>query len=73
MERNSRLTPFGFKCKHCLVDRCMTMTELARLVHEDTGLFCDARYLVRIFNGDRKAPRIINSICKILDISYEEK
>lgn len=63
-----KLTPFGFKCKHRLVDECMTMTELARLVSEDTGLFCDSRYLVRIFNGERSPKKIIESISKILNI-----
>lgn len=66
-----KLTPFGIKCKHRLVDECMTMTELARRVHNDTGLFCDARYLVRIFNGERTPEKIINSICKVLDIEKE--
>lgn len=63
-----KLTPFGIKCKHRLVDECMTMTELARLVSEDTGMFCDVRYLIRIFNGERSPEKIIASISKILEI-----
>ena len=63
-----KLTPFGIKCKHRLVDECMTMTELARLVSEDTGMFCDVRYLIRIFNGERSPKKIIASVSKILNI-----
>ena len=66
-----RLIPFGYKCKHRLVDECMTMTELAKRVHEDTGLHCDVRYLIRIFYGERRPEKIIESICKILEIEYE--
>lgn len=66
-----KLAPFGYKCKHRLLDECMTMTELARQVNEDTGLYCDVRYLLRIFYGERHPKKIIDSICKILEIDYE--
>ena len=69
---SNKLTTFGFKCKHRLVDERMTMTELARAVHDDTGLFCDNHYLAHIFNGERRPKKIIDSVCRILDVTYED-
>ena len=69
----SKMTKFGFACRHKLVDECMSITELANRVCEDTGLSCDVSYLTRIWYGERHPIKIINSICKILDVTYEEE
>lgn len=68
MANFNKLTPFGLRCKHAMLDLNIMPSELARMVHEDTGMYCDASYLTRIFYGERNAPKIKESICKILEI-----
>lgn len=45
-----------------------TQAQLAKEVSQETGLFVDDAYLSRILTGQRSAPKVIASICKILGI-----
>ena len=63
-----QLTPLGVKIEIALIRKRMTNTELAQRVADDTGMFCDCKYIGKIKNGERTPPKIIESIRKILDI-----
>ena len=57
---------------HRMIDSNVnSFTELARLVHEKTGLYCDHAYMSRILNGERKAPKIRTAIAEILGMPEE--
>lgn len=67
MERK-QLCEFGTIAKMKLVEINKPQSWLIRQVREDTGQFLDSAYLCRIWTGDRKPDKIINSICTILEI-----
>lgn len=59
---------FELEVKMKLLQRGMKQTELIQAVQNDTGLFLDDSYLYKILRGERKPEKIIQSICKILEI-----
>lgn len=63
---------FELEVKMKLLQRDMKQTELIQAVQSDTGLFLDDSYLYKILRGERKPEKIIQSICKILDIEQKE-
>lgn len=63
---------FELEVKMKLLQRGMKQTELIQAVQSDTGLFLDDSYLYKILRGERKPEKIIQSICKILDIEQKE-
>lgn len=63
-----QLTPLGVKIEIALIRKRMTNTELAQRVADDTGMFCDCKYIYKIKTGERTPPKIIESIRKILEI-----
>ena len=63
-----QLTPLGVKIEIALIRKRMTNTELAQRVADDTGMFCDCKYVCKIKTGERTPPKIIESIRKILEI-----
>lgn len=69
-EKQEPTTPSGFELevKMKLLQRGMKQTELIQAVQSDTGLFLDDSYLYKILRGERKPEKIIQSICKILEI-----
>ena len=67
----TQITDFGKAVLHKLIDSDMDRKTLAAAVHEKTGLFCDEKYLSRIFNGHRNAPKIKAAICEILGMEEE--
>lgn len=66
------LSGFELEVKMKLLQRGMKQTELIQAVQSDTGLFLDDSYLYKILRGERKPEKIIQSICKILDIEQKE-
>lgn len=57
---------------HRMIDSNVnSFTELARLVHEKTGLYCDHAYMSRVLSGERKAPKIRAAIAEILGMPEE--
>lgn len=64
---------FELEVKMELLQRGMKQTELIQAVQSDTGLFLDDSYLYKIFRGERKPEKIIQSICKILEIENKEE
>lgn len=67
MERKE-LCAFGIEAKKRLVELNKSSAWLAQSVAEDTGKYVDVPYLCRIWTGKRNPPKIIASICKILEI-----
>lgn len=66
--KTGKLTDFGLCVKTNLLHRNMEQRDLIELVNADTGLFIDSGYLYKILTGKRNAPKIVESIKKILDI-----
>ena len=73
-EKQEPTVPSGFELevKMKLLQRGMKQTELIQAVQSDTGLFLDDSYLYKILRGERKPEKIIQSICKILEIEQKE-
>ena len=73
-EKQELTAPSGFELevKMKLLQRGMKQTELIQAVQSDTGLFLDDSYLYKILRGERKPEKIIQSICKILEIEHKE-
>lgn len=73
-EKQEPTTPscFELEVKMKLLQRGMKQTELIQAVQSDTGLFLDDSYLYKILRGERKPKKIIQSICKILEIEQKE-
>lgn len=65
------LCTFGITAKKKLVDINKPQTWLIEKVHEDTGQYIDSGYLGKIWTGERNPPKIISSICKILNLPNE--
>ena len=63
------LCPIGQKINHALVDVNQTKKWLIEQVRKDTGKYFDGSYLYKIEVGELTTPTIIESICKILQIS----
>ena len=70
--KETALSPFGLEAKIAMLKRGMKQVELIDLVKQDTGLYVDDSYMYKILHGDRSAPKVIQSICRILEIEYKE-
>lgn len=68
MLESCKLTPFGLCVKTELLRRGKTQKWLEETVHSRTGLFMDSGYTYKILTGERKAPKIVQAICEILEI-----
>ena len=55
--------------KHKLIDMGKTQKWLEEEISRRTGLFVDSGYMHKIMTGQRNAPKIVDAICEILDIS----
>lgn len=64
----SKLTDFGLCVKTELLRRGKTQKWLEQCIREDTGLYVDSSYLLKIFTGQRNAPKVVRAICNILEI-----
>lgn len=69
MLESCKLTPFGLCVKTELLRRGKTQKWLEEAVTEKTGLFMDSGYMYKFLTGERSAPKIVQAICEILDIS----
>lgn len=63
-----KLTAFGKEVKKALLEKGKTLTWLSKEVTKRTGLYLDSSYMNKILTGQRNPEKIVNSICKILDI-----
>lgn len=61
-------TEFGKEVRKLLIDRDMSVADLAKEVADKTGLYCDATYIYHIFRGDRNPPKIVEAIKETLNM-----
>lgn len=64
-----KLTAFGLRVKTELLKRGKNQTWLEKEVTKKTGLFVDSGYTYKILTGRRNAPKVVQAICEILDIT----
>lgn len=62
------MTAYEKAVRHALIDHEMSIGQLAKLVSDKTGLFCDTAYLGRNLSGERNAPKIKAAVNEILGI-----
>lgn len=66
MVTGCKLTDFGLSVKTELLRRGKEQKWLEQKIREETGLYVDSSYLSKIFTGQRKSPKIVNSISLFL-------
>ena len=64
-----KFTEFGLYVKNKLLRRGKEQKWLEEEINKRTGLFVDSGYMYKILTGQRNAPKIVQAICEILDIS----
>lgn len=64
-----KFTEFGLCVKTELLRLGREQKWLQERIGEKTGLFVDSGYMYKILTGQRSAPKIVQAICEILDIS----
>ena len=69
----SKFTDFGLCVKTELLRKGKDQKGLEEAVSELTGLFVDNGYMYKILTGQRNAPKIVEAICKILNLQNEEE
>lgn len=62
-------TQFGKEIKKRLVDKERKQIWLIEQVSKETGLYFDRSYLHKVMTGQLNTPRIVQAICKILEIT----
>lgn len=65
---SSKFSDFGLCVKTELLRIGKEQKWLEEEVANKTGLFVDNGYMYKILTGQRKAPKIVNAICEILNI-----
>ena len=71
MSKLSKITDFGLCVKTELLKKSRTQKWLEEEVTKRTGLYVDNGYMHKILTGQRNAPKIVESICDILNIENE--
>lgn len=65
----SKFTDFGLCVKTKLLQLGRDQKWLEKTVSEKTGLFVDSGYMYKILTGQRNAPKIVATICEILELT----
>lgn len=68
MSKLSKISDFGLSVKTELLKKRRTQKWLEEEITKRTGLYVDSGYMHKILTGQRNAPKIVESICEILDI-----
>lgn len=66
-----KLCPFGKQVKHRLIDLEKPDNWLINEVKKDTNLYFDTSYYAKILSGVRRPSKIMDSMCKILNIKND--
>lgn len=64
-----KFTAFGLRVKTELLRRGMPQRQLEETIAKKTGLTVDNGYMYKILTGQRAAPKIVQAIKEILEIS----
>ena len=70
--KNATLSPFGKEIKKRLIDLEKPQAWLIDRVKEATGLYFDGSYMYKIQTGQLTTPKIVQAICDILDINFDD-
>ena len=73
MSKLSKVSDFGLVVKTELLKKRRTQKWLEEEITKKTGLFVDSGYMYKILTGQRNAPKIVESICEILNIENERE
>lgn len=65
----SKFSDFGLCVKTELLRQGKEQRWLEEVVSEKTGLYVDSGYMYKILTGKRNAPKIVEAICEILNIT----
>ena len=68
MSKLSKFSDFGLSVKTELLKNGRTQKWLEEEITKRTGLYVDSGYMHKILTGQRNAPKIVESICDILNI-----
>ena len=68
MSKLSKISDFGLSVKTELLKKRRTQRWLEEEITKRTGLYVDSGYMHKILTGQRNAPKIVESICEIIDI-----
>lgn len=66
---NSKFSDFGLTVKTELLRRGKEQKWLEEAVRAETGLYVDSGYMYKILTGQRNAPKIVEAIKKLLELS----
>ena len=69
----TKYSDFGLCVKSKLLECGKTQKWLAEEVTTKTGLYVDSGYMYKILTGQRNAPKIVDVICEILNISKDDE
>ena len=64
----SKFTDFGLEVKTELLRRGREQVWLIEEVKKLTGLYVDSSYMYKILTGQRKSPKIVEAICRVLEV-----
>lgn len=73
MSKLSKISDFGLSVKTELLKKGKTQKWLEEEITKKTGLYVDSGYMHKILTGQRNAPKIVESICDILNIENERE
>lgn len=71
LSKLSKISDFGLCVKTELLKKSRTQKWLEEEITKKTGLYVDSGYMHKILTGQRNAPKIVESICDILNIKNE--
>ena len=71
MSKLSKFSEFGLCVKTELLKEKQSQKWLEEEITKKTGLYVDSGYMYKILTGKRKAPKIVEAICEILNIKNE--
>lgn len=69
--KTCKYTEFGLCVKTKLLQLGKEQKWLEEEVRKDTGLFIDNGYMYKVLTGQRNAKKVVDSICKILNIQQK--
>ena len=72
MSKLSKFSEFGLCVKTELLKKNQSQKWLEEEITKKTGLYVDSGYMYKILTGQRKAPKIVEAICEILNIKKEK-
>ena len=69
MSNMSKISNFGLCVKTKLLEKGKTQKWLEEEITNKTGLYVDSGYMYKILTGQQNAPKIVDVICEILNIT----